>query len=442
MIPRPAARRKSAAGAPITREMSVTPDLPSPPLAGVAIARQAIHDRALRVAGYALLLRGAPGLADDEHDATRVIVETFTAIGVQAIAGDRPAHVRVPRRFLLELHAFALPAERVVLEVADPDPADAALHAVLERLAERGYRLSLACDPRREPPPPALAALADSVKLDVAGLAGAEIDACAARFAPTGLTLIAAGVDTHALHERCRAAGFDRFQGFFLCTPDVVQGQAPPSSRVSELRSLAGLYANATFEQLEQTIAQDVGLSYRLLCYLNSAYFGLARRVSSVREALVMLGMRAVRRWATLIALSGAQDTPHELTLTALVRGRLCELVGGALAPPAPDGDACFTVGLLSTMDAIANTPLAQALDALPLSEEARAALLERKGPMGDALAAVLAYERGDLAEVAGRAPGVPVAELYLAALAWADEASGVLRATTRTIAATTSGAN
>ncbi|HEX5147217.1 MAG TPA: hypothetical protein VFV85_09350, partial [Conexibacter sp.] len=146
----------------------------------VAIARQAIHDRSTRVVGYALLLRDAAAGDDDERDATQVIVETFTAIGVAAIAGERPAHVRVPRRFLLEQHALALPPERVVLEVADPGGEDEPLDAVLERLAEQGYRISLVCDPRR-PLPRERARTAASVKLDVAGLADDELDECVER---------------------------------------------------------------------------------------------------------------------------------------------------------------------------------------------------------------------------------------------------------------------
>jgi c-di-GMP phosphodiesterase len=286
---------------------ATTAALPDDP--SVAIARQAIHDRWAKVVGYALLLREARGRDLDAHDgeeraATRVIVETFTGIGVAAIAGDRPAHVRVPRRFLLELHALALPPERVVLEVADPGPDDAPLRAVLERLATQRYRVSLVCDPRG-PAPLDLARLVESVKLDVGGLAEHELADCVARFARVSDTLIAAGVDTPALRQRCLAAGFDQLQGFFLSAPDeVVAGSAPPSGRVGELRALAGLYAHSTCEQLEETISRDVGLSYRLLTYLNSAYFNLPRRVASVREALVLLGMQAVRRWATLIVLS------------------------------------------------------------------------------------------------------------------------------------------
>lgn len=409
-----------------------------------AIARQAIHDRWTGVVGYALLLRDPAGrdLAEDERAATSVIVETFTGIGVAAIAGDRPAHLRVPRRFLLELHALALPPERVVLEVGDPGPDDAPMHAVLERLATQRYRVSLVCDPRG-PAPLELARVIDSVKLDVGDLSDAELADCGERFGRMRATLIASGVDTPAQRQRCRAAGFELFQGFFLSTPELVAGGAPPSARVGELRALAGLYAQSTFEQLEETISRDVGLSFRLLAYLNSAYFNLARRVGSVREALVLLGMQAVRRWATLIALSGAQDTPHELTVTALVRARLCELVARELElAEGFEPEGFFTVGLFSVVDAIAQAPLAQVIEGLPLTEQARAALLRHEGPMGDAIAAAIAYERGELALVAERLPGVPVGDLYLSAVAWADATAGVLRATTRTSAETTSGEN
>jgi EAL and modified HD-GYP domain-containing signal transduction protein len=416
--------------------------------APVAIVRQAIHDRWTKVVGYALLLRDIRSrpprlLADDEEQAaTRVIVEAFTGIGIAAISGDLPAHVRVPRRFLLELHPLALPPERVVLEVADPAPDDASLRAVLDRLATQRYRISLVCDPR-SPAPLELAPIAESVKMDVGGLADAELRDSAERFARMSDTLIAAGVDTPALRQRCRAAGFSQFQGFFLSTPDIVAGHVPPSARVGELRALADLYAQSTFEELEQTIARDVGLSYRLLTYLNSAYFNLARRVASVREAIVLLGMQAVRRWATLIALSEAQDTPHELTVTALVRARLCELISrdvdrGVEAEP----EAYFTVGLFSVVDALVEAPLAQVIEALPLTDETRLALIEHRGPMGAALAATLAYERGELDVVAERQPGVAVADLYLSAIGWADATSGVLRATTRTSAETASGEN
>lgn len=407
-------------------------DSPFPAAEDVAIARQPIHDRRTRVIGYELLFRGTGARADADADGERatasVIVETFTGIGLGAVVGSRPAHVRVSRRFLLELHAFALPAARVVLEVAAPDPRDFPVKTVLERLAEQDYRVCLVCDPNGALPSPALTRLAHSVKLDVGGLSPNELTAAADRWAAAAPLLIASGVDTPALAQRCRQLGFHGFQGFFFCTPDVVHAHTPPTTRLTELRSLAGLYAQSiSFEEFERIIARDVGLSYRLLCYLNSAFFNLPRHVASVREALMMLGMKAVRRWATLIALSGTEDKPNELTVTALLRGRLCELVGRRRPSPTAGTDAFFTVGLFSVMDAMMDAPLEQVLDALPLNAEARVALLERSGPMGAALTAVVAYERGDFAEVERLLPDVNMTELYLAAVHWADAACGAL---------------
>lgn len=404
-------------------------DPPFPAAHDVAIARQPIHDRWMRVVGYELLFRGTGAREHgDERATASVIVETFTGIGLRAVVGATPAHVRVSRRFLLELHAFALPAERVVLEVEVPDLRDSAVRDVLERLAEQGYRITLLCDPDGPLPGPSLTRIAHAVKLDVGGLSPSELADAAERFGDAAPLLVADGVDTPALLERCRALGFHCFQGFFFCTPDVVHAHTPPTTRLTELRSLAGLYAQTlTFEEFERIITRDVGLSYRLLCYLNSAFFNLPRHVASVREALMMLGMKAVRRWATLIALSGADDKPNELTVTALLRGRLCELVGRRRPSPTAGVDAFFTVGLFSVMDAMMDAPLEEVLDALPLTEETRAALLRREGPMGEALAGVVAYERGDFDAVERLLPGVSMTELYLAAVDWADAACGAL---------------
>lgn len=404
---------------------------PFPASDGVAIARQPIHDRWTRVVGYELLFRGAGERAadfDEERATASVIVETFTGIGLGAVVGRKAAHVRVSRRFLLELHAFALPIDRIVLEVTVPNPEDAAVQTVLEELVESGYRISLACDPHAPVPSPALTRLVDSIKLDVGQMSPNELVSAADRYGAAAGTLIAAGVDTPALLQQCRQLGFHCFQGFFFCTPDVLHAHAPPTTRLTELRSLASLYAQTiSFEEFEQIITRDVGLSYRLLCYLNSAFFNLPRHVASVHEALTMLGMRAVRRWATLISLSGAEDKPNELTVTALLRGRLCELIGRHRPAQTAGTDAFFTVGLFSVMDAIMDAPLEQVLDALPLIEEVRAALLERSGPMGDALSAVVAYERGDHDTVERLLPGLQLTELYLAAVHWADAACGAL---------------
>ena len=164
---------------------------------------------------------------------------------------------------------------------------------------------------------------------------------------------------------------------------------------MASLRALGELSAaDASFEDLERIISSDVGLSLKLLRYVNSAFFALPRNIGSVREALTLLGTRTVRRWATVMAMSAMPNAPHELVAIALHRARMCEMLAGSALPE--ERETLFTIGLFSVSDGLVGTPMEEVLESLPFSDEIRVALLRREGPKGDLLNAVLAYERGE----------------------------------------------
>jgi EAL and modified HD-GYP domain-containing signal transduction protein len=190
------------------------------------------------------------------------------------------------------------------------------------------------------------------------------------------------------------------------------------------LRRIAELTAaDVSFEDLEQIISSDVGLSLKLLRYVNSAFFALPRTVSSVREALTLLGVRTVRRWAVVMAISALPDVHDELVSLALRRARMCEMLAGS-APP-EERETLFTIGLFSVADALLDSPMAEVLDSLPFTEEIQLALLRREGPKGELLSAVIAYERGEFPNMPS--PGVSLASAYRAALEWADDADSAI---------------
>jgi EAL and modified HD-GYP domain-containing signal transduction protein len=132
----------------------------------------------------------------------------------------------------------------------------------------------------------------------------------------------------------------------------------------------------------------------KLLRYVNSAFFALPRTVSSVREALTLLGARTVRRWAVVMAISALPDVHDELVSLALRRARMCEVLAGSALPE--ERETLFTIGLFSVADALLDAPMDEVLDSLPFTDEIKAALLRREGAKGELLAAVTAYERGD----------------------------------------------
>ena len=234
--------------------------------------------------------------------------------------------------------------------------------------------------------------LFDVVKLSMPELGRQQMRELAARLRPYPGLVLADKLGTRPEHEVCIAAGCDLFQGYFFCRPAVVGTRGISANRLALLQVVAALNdPSIELSEIEQLVARDVALSFRLLRYVNSAFFGLRGDVRSIGQALALLGLENVRRWATLSTLATIDNKPTELTLTALIRARFCELAGahrgiGSTAE-------LFTLGLFSVIDGMMDAPMHDVVASLPLAEDMREALVSRHGQMGQLLNCVTALE-------------------------------------------------
>jgi EAL and modified HD-GYP domain-containing signal transduction protein len=388
------------------------------------IARQPIFNRKLEVVGYELLFRGrgyaGDGFSDSPHRATAtVVLNSFTELELTRIVGRKRAWINVTRQFILEGLAQAIPVDRGGLEVADDEVFDDELLAGLRDLKGRGYKLSLDGFGSRAHPDSVLE-LFDVVKLDVRELGAERLTEQVERLRAHPCQVLAKRVATPPEQELCIDAGCDLFQGYFFCQPAVVATRSITANRLALLQVVAALQRpDVELSDLEQLIARDVALSFRMLRYVNSAYFGLRGDVRSIGQALALLGVENARRWATLSVLASVDDKPTELTLTALTRARFCELAGEQLEIARPS--ELFTLGLFSVIDALMDVPMQDAVASLPLADDMREALIHRRGAMGELLEAAAARETGD---DAGTATLAHADELYLRSLIWANTAA------------------
>jgi c-di-GMP phosphodiesterase len=408
----------------------------------VAVVRQPIADERHGVVGYELLFGDNEGRrldpARDAKATSALLVDAFGDIGLDTLAGRHPAWVSIARNFLVEIGPPPVRPDRAVLQIA-AYPAQDDLLAVLQQLGRSGYTIALD-DYDGRPDIEDLLGLCSIVKINVAGLADAELHEAIARPKVHGGLLVATGVSDASDFERCRALGFSYFQGEFFAKPRVIRHRSVGTGGLASLRAMGQLTASdAGFEDLERIISSDVGLSLKLLRYVNSAFFALPRTIGSVREALALLGARTVRRWAMVMAMSALPGAPHELIAIALHRARMCEMLAGSALPE--ERETLFTIGLFSVADGLMGATMEEVLDSLPFSDEIRAALLRHEGPKGELLRAVVAYERGEFPALPGDAPAHPafgapagvepaqapgvmsLAGAYRAALEWADEA-------------------
>lgn len=139
------------------------------------------------------------------------------------------------------------------------------------------------------------------------------------------------------------------------------QVQALPSLPASAMRVIELTKDPATsVKDLEIVINQDLALAVSVLRQANSAYYGYSRRISSLQEAIIMLGFQVIQGIAISTAVAPLLKTrlvgygieqeglwKHSM-LTAMAAKRLCQL------RKLPYGDIAFTAGLLHDVGKLA----------------------------------------------------------------------------------------
>jgi len=396
----------------------------------VVFARQPIFDDRLRVSAYELLFRRpnqtTAQFVDGDHATARVVVGAFVDVGLDRVFVDHPAFINCTRSLLSSDVLCTLPPGRVVLEVLEDIDYDDDLLANMIRLRDLGYRFALD-DFSWRPGAERVVPLADYVKLDVMALGLDGVAAQIKLLSGYRGTIIAEKVETQEEKTRCAELGCHLFQGYFLERPSNLDGAAMPASRQSILKLVARIFdPEVGLPEIERIIASDVGLSFRVLRIINSAYYHMPREVTSIRQAIALLGLRFTRMWVSLIALADLGDAPAEVITGACIRARMCQRL--AEITGRQDTDPYYISGLFSMLDAIVQRPLTDVVTDLPLTREVHDALLGKPGPIGDALSCVLALEKGRWEDVQfEKLDAKHVQQAYIEALTWAQQAREVL---------------
>ncbi|MDX8405677.1 MAG: HDOD domain-containing protein [Mariprofundus sp.] len=392
----------------------------------VFIGRQAIFDRNGNVSSYELLFRSADNKFLDDGDCmtAKVLVAALMDVGLDVLAGDKRANINASESFLLSGVLDMLPPERVGIEVLETVPPTDEVLAACRALKENGYTLLLddvIYEPRLDP----LLELADVIKVDLPFVKDLTADVkILRRFKGK---LLAEKVETRAEYDQAYALGFDYFQGYFFCNPDILKGSALSGSKFSILRALQRVMSATDVSDIQHVIKQDVNLSYRLLKYINSASFALRREVESIEQALVMLGLNNTRRWLTLLSLASmGEGKPSELLRTALFRGYLLE----SIAKFTRQGDAGddFLLGMFSVIDALLDKPMADLVAEIALPAAVRDALLHDDAKNSFKLQLVKALEHSEwdtVVRIGTECSALTMPDLmrlYTQALVWSDE--------------------
>jgi EAL and modified HD-GYP domain-containing signal transduction protein len=376
------------------------------------VARQPILEASGRVHAHELLFRGDDDARSGggERATAAVLVSTFLDGGLDEITAGKPAWVNVSRDFLLTVDPLPMPPERIVLELLEEQLVDDALVDRLAALRLGGYAIALD-DFAWHDGAERLLDLVTHVKLDVRALGADGFADHVGRLRGRNLVLLAEKVETIGEAEQATALGVPLLQGFHFARPEAMPARPLTGSRLAAVRSAVTLCGGADFDAVERALRTDPALSLRVLNYLNSAAGPTSHRVSSIRQALVLVGPRTVAQWAATLLLSDLAEHRRATLAAALLRAALCERLAGAAR------EEGFVVGMLSSLEALLGAPVEPILEGLPLADSVVEAVLRRSGPLGAVLSATIRIAEGDGARSSQEAAALR------GGLVWADAA-------------------
>ena len=400
------------------------------------IARQAIVDSHQAVFGYELFDRST---ASDAHSAASDAALLFNALsyaGTESLVGEKLVFINCTHESLSGGHLELIHPEKVVLEVPTL-PESATLQEIEERiptlagLRKQGFRLAFSEQILRRQYVSWLP-LAAFIKLDMMTFAPETAESLV-KFsrAHTNAQLIAEKVESAEQHQLMADLGVRLFQGYWFAKPALVQAHTIRPSQATVVQLINLVRKQASTAEIEDLLKKDPTLSFNLLRFINSSGFGLSCEITSFRHAVMILGLKKLFRWAALLlTTSRAGGSPPVVGTTAVVRGRLMELLAAELMPP-EECDNAFVVGVFSLLDTMLGVSMEKAMESVALPQPVVDALLHNTGPFAPFLALAKACEASDDAAFARYAEDLHLSNrqvnwAHLQALTWAEDLGSV----------------
>lgn len=397
------------------------------------VARQPIFDRQRQIFGYELLFRaGFDNVFNDywspDNASSQTLIDSFFVFGINELTGGKQAFINFTRNILLSNVASIFSKDSLVIELLETIEPDPSVIAACKKLKQNGYRLALddfTFEKDLEP----LLRFMDIIKVDFLETTGKKRKKIFSMVNPkdTNVKFLAEKIESYNDYNQAMEMGYHYFQGYFFSKPVVVSAKDIPSVKSNLLKLLSKIYrAEIDFSEIEEVIKQDVSLAYKLIRFINSPSFGLTGEVHSIRHVLNLMGIKEVRKWVSLLALSQlSHDNPETLMIDSIVRARFCELIAENTGMKDRSSEF-FLMGLFSLIDIFFGRSMGDILKELPLSRDIKNALLDYSGTMGDVLRFAMSYEKGDWEDIFAVSSRIKLDEeiipgLYFDTVTWAN---------------------
>jgi EAL and modified HD-GYP domain-containing signal transduction protein len=402
-------------------------------LQDIFIGRQPILDRDQHIVAYELLFRSSShalsaNVTDDMVATAHVITRAFSELGIAGVLGDKKGFINISADLLLSDMIELLPQDKVVIELLETIQVNDQIISRCKELKERGFSLALddfGGDSQFEP----LLDLVEVVKFDLPQMKQEVLEKYVSHIKRWPVKLLAEKVEDIDQAVQCKGLGFDLFQGYYFARPMVLSGKRADPSKLTLLKLVALILGDAETHEIEQAFKHDPSLSYNLLRLVNSVAIGTRYKISSLKQAIVVLGRQQLQRWLHLLLfVNQGGDMRNPLLELAATRGKLMELL--AVAQSERDGDhhdRAFMTGIMSLLDTLLSMPMEEVVKQVNLASDVESALLKHEGKLGQLLLLVEKIEQNDFDAAEGLLADMQLSQSNLVqaqieAMRWANQ--------------------
>lgn len=357
----------------------------------IYVARQPIFDINERTVAYELLYRSSTvnnyQHTNGDQATTDVIVNSFLNIGINALSYGKPCFINFTEKLLkLGVPSHFNPLS-IVVEILETVEINEEILMICKELKELGYTIALD-DFFVSEWNDLTVQLLDYVKLikiDFRTTTRRDRQEIIRFIKGRDIKFLAEKVETISEYEEAKEDGFEYFQGFYFSKPVILNSHDIPAYYHSYLQIINEIESpDPDIEKIKDVIEKDLSLSYKLLRLINNPVFRPRNEVSSIKQAIVLLGLNEIKKWIYVLMIRGVDQgradgtKEKEIIELSLKRGKLGELIGRKVGREVL-ASKYFLLGMFSLMDSLLHLPMESLLEDLPLSNELKAALSGEK---------------------------------------------------------------
>ncbi|MCD6304182.1 MAG: HDOD domain-containing protein [Planctomycetes bacterium] len=394
----------------------------------VFVARHPVFDSNKEVYGYELEFRRGFDAYYEALESEKESVDLMAFVNFSELTDGKKGFVSFSRGLLLINFPVLFDHRAMIATIPGDMKVDEEILARCAELKQLGYTLAVNDFTEHLLGSPFLE-YATYVGVDFATVSPEVRRELCERLAGWNVQAIARNLATYEEFDEAVRSGYKHFHGEFFSKPLARPNKKIAANKLTYLQLVKEVNApSLSYDDIANLIERDVAMTYRLLRFMNSAWFGLRFEVRSVKHALVLLGPKEIRRWATMVAVRNTgDDKPEELLLRSLTRAKAAEQIA-ELANMPKEAPEMFLMGMFSVIDALTDKPMEEILEKLPLKDQIKQALVGGTGVYRNVYDTVVAYEQGDwdLFSTSAAALGIEEAgipKIFRSSMKWAGEA-------------------